>query len=263
MRSLARPTVGSSPADRGRPSRFVRQFLTNFLDAQLTKGTITPKEFQEHQRFLNNYSNVEAASKLLFDNAPDPIRFDSIGSFAIAYLEEPNGRQFPFLHAVTKRSKGNKKRLTSFVGHRFLPQIGRALRLNLSHLLEPHGIRLKWANQDLSAKELFPSIVQDIRTSDMCIFDNYGTLNKPNVYVEIGIAYAFKKPMIFCAHQPRRSAITKVKNAAEHIPSDLTGLSRLQYKNYQDLCKQLYFSLPYFLAENKLGRRRRVTRTYS
>lgn len=94
----------------------------------------------------------------------------------------------------------------------------------------------------------------------MCIFDNYGTLNKPNVYVEIGIAYALKKPMIFCAHQPRQSEIAKAKIAGKDIPSDLTGLSKLQYKNYQDLCKQVYFSLPYFLAEHKLRRRSGIRR---
>ncbi len=37
------------------------------------------------------------------------------------------------------------------------------------------------------------------------------------------------------------------------VPSDLQGLLRIQYRNYEDLCRQLYFGLPKFLQENNLS----------
>jgi hypothetical protein len=36
------------------------------------------------------------------------------------------------------------------------------------------------------------------------------------------------------------------------MPSDLAGLLRLQYRNYEDLCQQLYFGLPDFLKTHLL-----------
>jgi len=36
------------------------------------------------------------------------------------------------------------------------------------------------------------------------------------------------------------------------VPSDLQGLFRIQYSSYQDLCRQLYFKIPVFLAHNEL-----------
>ncbi|HKV10057.1 MAG TPA: hypothetical protein VJ725_18095, partial [Thermoanaerobaculia bacterium] len=92
---------------------------------------------------------------------------------------------------------------------------------------------------------MFEDIVQGIRDADLCFFDNLGTLNKPNVYIEIGIAHALGKPMLVSEYlgtggSRRRSRIPDTGS----VPSDLQGLLRIQYRDYRDLCRQLYFGLP-------------------
>jgi hypothetical protein len=134
---------------------------------------------------------------------------------------------------------------------RCVPGVAEALRFDLQHLLEPHGLSLQWAGKDLSSAALLDTIVSDIERADMCLFDNLGTLHRPNVYIEIGIAYAFEKPMIVCEYvgkQPRSKAVPETAT----IPSDLAGLLRIQYKSYEDLCRQLYFGLPSFFRRHRL-----------
>ena len=111
------------------------------------------------------------------------------------------------------------------MGHRFLPNIERSLRFNLVHLFSPHGIDLRWSGYDLSARDVFAEIVSGIRSADLCFFDNLGTLNKPNVYIEIGIAHALGKPMLVSEYRgarPQRK--TKIPDTGS-VPSDLQGLS--------------------------------------
>ncbi|HET9210123.1 MAG TPA: hypothetical protein VFR03_06985, partial [Thermoanaerobaculia bacterium] len=118
---------------------------------------------------------------------------------------------------------------------------------NLRHLFEPYEIELRWSGYDLSARDVFAEIVRGIESADLCIFDNLGTLNRPNVYIEIGIAHALGKPMLVCEHRGRR----KVPDTGS-VPSDLQGLFRIQYRSYEELCRQLYFNLPLFLDRHKL-----------
>jgi hypothetical protein len=114
--------------------------------------------------------------------------------------------------------------------------------------LEPYEIRIGWAGIDLNSGGLFDGIIAEIRSSHFCIFDNLGTLNRPNVYIEAGIAYAVRKPFILCEYTGQRNAIRD----SGSMPSDLTGLLRVQYKTYRDLCEQLYFGLPDFLKRHVL-----------
>jgi hypothetical protein len=136
------------------------------------------------------------------------------------------------------------------VGHRFLTNVEKSLRFNLVHLLEPYGIHLRWSGYDLTARDVFLDVVSGIRQADLCVFDNLGTLNKPNVYIEIGIAHALEKPMLVCEY------IGKAKRVPDtgSVPSDLQGLLRIQYESYQDLARQLHFRLPAFLKKNVLRR---------
>lgn len=91
-----------------------------------------------------------------------------------------------------------------------------------------------------------------IKTSDLCIFDNLGTLNRPNVYIEIGIAHALGRPMLVCEYVGDGSKGKKRMPDTDSVPSDLQGLIRIQYRSYEDLCRQLYFALPIFLARHQL-----------
>jgi hypothetical protein len=100
----------------------------------------------------------------------------------------------------------------------------------------------------MSAGDLFGKIIRDIRASDFCIFDNLGTSDKPSVYIEAGIAYALKKPFIFCEYSGRRNRVLETGS----MPVDLAGLLRVQYQSYRDLCAQLVAGLPDFLSKQRL-----------
>jgi hypothetical protein len=86
-----------------------------------------------------------------------------------------------------------------------------------------------------------------ISDADLCFFDNLGTLNRPNVYIEIGIAHVLDKPMLVSEYLGPGSKGRKRIPDTGSVPSDLHGLLRIQYRSYEDLCKQLYFGLPVFL----------------
>ncbi len=192
-------------------------------------------------------------SQQLFDNSPKPVQFGKYGLFRIVKLREPDGSDFPFLQRVATRPAGRRsQKLVCFVGHRFLENIEKALRFNLVHLFEPHEIILRWSGYDLSARNLFEDIVTGIRNADLCIFDNLGTLNRPNVYIEIGIAHALGKPMLVCEYVGPTSRGRKRVPDTDSVPSDLQGLLRIQYRSYEDLCRKLYFGLPTFLKGNNL-----------
>jgi hypothetical protein len=186
-------------------------------------------------------------ARRLFDDSPHPVD-GPLGPFRIVYLREADGISFPFLQMLSKHPFPARRQLSCFVGHRFLKGIERALRFNLVHMLEPYGIALRWSGYDLSSRDIFRGIVDGIKEADLCIFDNLGTLNKPNVYVEIGIAHALGKPMLVCEYVGRRRRIPD----SGSVPSDLQGLFRIQYRSYDDLCRQLYFGLPSFLHSNGL-----------
>jgi hypothetical protein len=138
------------------------------------------------------------------------------------------------------------------VGHRFLADIERSLRFNLIHLFEPYKVSLRWSGYDLTARDVFQDIVSGIKESDLCFFDNLGTLNKPNVYIEIGMAHVLGKPMLVSEYAgPGSKGRRKIPDTGS-VPSDLQGLLRIQYQSYEDLCKQLYFGLPVFLERHGL-----------
>jgi len=150
---------------------------------------------------------------------------------------------FEFRFSGVRRSR----RLVCFVGHRFLPRIAKALRLNLRLVLEPSNVRLVWSDMDMSAVGFFAKTVREIRKADFCIFDNREADTKPNVYIEAGIAYALRKPFIVADYRGNHF----------EVPSDLQHINRVQYRDYQDLTRQIYFRLPVFLQNNRLRSFRR------
>lgn len=138
--------------------------------------------------------------------------------------------------------KEHGRRLKCFLGNRFVPAISDSLRMNLRCVLEPSRVELVWSGKDLAATGFFDDIVEQIQTCDFCIFDNRSTDEKPNVYIEAGIAYALKKPFI----------LANYKGNHLPIPSDLKHILNIPYTNYKDLCKTLYFNLPLFLRDSGL-----------
>lgn len=232
------------------PAVFVRQFLEEFLENQLVSGFISTGRYQGHLASLRRYARLPALSRKLFKVSPEPILVEGFGLLRVIYLREPDGTEFPFLQGLAESgSRARKGECVCFVGHRFLSGIEKSLRFNLIHLFEPHQIKLRWSGYDLSARDVFEDVISGIRSADLCLFDNRGTLNKPNVYIEVGIAYVLEKPMLVCEY------VGTGKNTipdTESVPADLQGLIRIQYQSYQDLCKKLYFGLPSFLERHKL-----------
>ena len=235
------------------PEGFVREFLSSFLESRLVNGLISTDQYHDNLAGLRRNGGLSDLFRQLFESSPDPVQLDGYGRLRVIHLREPNGNEFPFLQGLASLDTREPGDLRCFVGHRFLKDVERSLRFNLVHLFEPYGVSLRWSGYDLSAKGVFEDIVQGIRDADLCFFDNLGTLNKPNVYIEIGIAHALGKPMLVSEYlgtggSRRRSRIPDTGS----VPSDLQGLLRIQYRDYRDLCRQLYFGLPLFLRRHGL-----------
>jgi hypothetical protein len=58
--------------------------------------------------------------------------------------------------------------------------------------------------------------------------------------------------MLVCEYAGSTAGRRKKIPDTGSVPSDLQGLFRIQYRSYEDLCRQLYFNLPLFLARNEL-----------
>jgi len=234
------------------PAVFVREFLSKFLEIRFIKGLISTKEYYTLLASIQGPGLLPLLSRQLFAQAPAPLQFGGFGQLRLIYLREPDGSEFPFLQSLSRRSVARKRDLTCFVGHRFLDSIESSLRFNLIHLFEPYKINLRWSGYDLTARDVFEDIVEGIRGADLCFFDNLGTLNKPNVYIEIGMAHVLEKPMLVSEYSgPGSRGRRKIPDTGS-VPSDLQGLLRLQYRSYEDLSKQLYFGLPIFLERHGL-----------
>jgi hypothetical protein len=222
------------------PQAFVHAFLSELSEHRFVSGVISQTAYHRIKARLAGDDFVEFAQELLA-RAPSAVAWRAWGDFSLVSLREMDGSEFPFILGLPPH---RQRPLNCFVGHRFLPEIEGPLRFNLAHVLNPYGIRLRWSAQDLSASGVFADIVKGIRNSAMCFFDSYGTAGKPNVFIEIGMAYALGVPMIFTEH-------VGTQTAAE-IPSDLHGLFRIQYASYEELFRKLYFGLPNFIAKNRI-----------
>jgi len=226
-------------------TKFVAGFLGEFLESQFVGGQLTADEYHARRRKLE--AEACRLSNLLFgktSSVDDP----DLGSFKLRVLREPDLREFPFIQVIPPPS--NRRRIRCFVGHRFTRNIEKSLRYNLRHLFEPYRIDLEWSGYDISAKNIFEDIIQRIRTADMCIFDNLGTLNRPNVYIEVGIAYALKRPLVVCEYAGKRRP--HAVPDTQSVPSDLAAMLTVRYETYNQLCRQLYFKLPAFLGRHGL-----------
>lgn len=62
-----------------RPGRFIRRFLTEFLDAQLSHGEISPDEYHNHFDFIQNDPQLEKLATKLFAKSPKPIAVGKLG----------------------------------------------------------------------------------------------------------------------------------------------------------------------------------------
>jgi hypothetical protein len=234
------------------PAAFLREFVSSFFESRLLSGAVSVDEYHDRLAAIRKDKRFATLSRRLFEDAPEPVQLDGYGQLRIVEPREPDGSRFPFLQGLAAPEPSDRKQLTCFVGHRFLPTIENSLRFNLVHLLSPYRIGLRWSGYDLSARDVFDEIVRGIATADLCLFDNMGTLNRPNVYIEIGIAHALGKPMMVCEYAGDTAEGREKIADTGSVPSDLKGLFRIQYRSYEELCRQLCFNLPLFLARYEL-----------
>ena len=86
-------------------------------------------------------------------------------------------------------------------------------------------VRFVFADERISGQHIMAKILREIRASDFSVFDISGW--NPNVTLELGMAYALDAPHYIC-YNPEH-------NAQKDVPSNLRGISRIQYDSLSKL----------------------------
>jgi len=138
--------------------------------------------------------------------------------------------------------------LRAFVGHRFTPGVTNNLRHNLQLLCRPYGVSLWYSDTDMPNGSVFETIVQRIRQSDFCVFDDRETEVRPNVLIELGVAIGTGKPYFYLNYQKKRKVAIARRKEVITTASDLAGMLYMPYTSYEDVCLELAMRLPGFLG---------------
>lgn len=218
----------------------LHRYFHDWLDTAFRNGLINRHKREEALSGMQRHLPAIVAGLNNRGRAQLRLGTGTLRLFLREGLDPHNGRFNIFEIQWPRRRR--HRRLHCFVGHRFVKSVSNSLRLNLRHVLEPSNIKLAWSGMDIAAVGFFDDIIRRIRACDFCIFDNRWASERPNVYIEVGIAYALAKPFILANYQGNRIG----------VPSDLTHILNIPYKSYADLCRTLYFQLPVFLRETEL-----------
>lgn len=138
------------------------------------------------------------------------------------------------------------------MGHRFTPGVTNNLRHNLQLLCRPYGVSLWYSDTDMPNGSVFETIVQRIRQSDFCVFDDRETEVRPNVLIELGVAIGTGKPYFYLNYQKKRKIAIARRKEVITTASDLAGMLYMPYTSYEDVCLELAMRLPGFLVDRKL-----------
>jgi hypothetical protein len=239
--------------------RFVTEFLASFLHQLYVHQELTPRQFFMLKRTaLGDRNLMLHVSHQLFSHPGEDIELGDIGPLRLVHLHELRGKDFPFILVTTRGPR--PKPLTCFVGCRFTANIEKILEFNLRTILDPWNVEVRIEGSDLDSGDLLSKIIAQIRAADFAVFDNRGTFDKPNVYIEAGICFALRKPMILCEYVGRSIAGVQTIPVTGKPPTDFGGLNRVHYKSYEHLCREIYLRFPKFLKRNRLVGRRRPAR---
>jgi hypothetical protein len=170
----------------------------------------------------------------------DELRTD----FYLLDLPELEGGRFCHVLAVPREQNAFEARLKQklqrkcFVGCRFDRGRKRFARL-LQDILGYYGYEPYFSDTGYWKGQILEEIIKGLssRKFEFALFDNRATEGKPNVYIEVGAAYALRKPLILFDYRLAR------------LPSDLAGFSTIRYQTYRSLARQLSRRLPKFLSE--------------
>lgn len=86
--------------------------------------------------------------------------------------------------------------------------------------VEKAGLEAYRVDQDHSAEVLIEAIEEGIKSSAICLADI--TLDNPNVWYELGFAYASKKPIVMICSDERQT---------QKFPFDIQHRSIITYKH--------------------------------
>ncbi len=219
-------------------------------------------QIQAYVDFLHQYNRLPVRSLKRFE--------DRIGQRALArtVLEgrSPRVAGYEFSAVRLRSISGNTveavlgidrrlrpvRPLRAFVGHRFTPGVTNNLRHNLQLLCRPYGISLWYSDTDMPNGAVFETIVQRIRQSDFCVFDDRETEVRPNVLVELGVAIGTGKPYFYLNYQKKRKVAIARRKEVITTASDLAGMLYMPYTSYEDVCLELAMRLPGFLIDRNL-----------
>lgn len=172
--------------------------------------------------------------------------------FSIVKLRTLTGGRSDWLLAVDSKLRCTRK-LTVFVGHRFVDDVTKNVRHNLQRAVQPYGLRLVYSDTDMPNGPVFQTILERIKTSEFCVFDDRETEVRPNVFIELGAAIALGRPYFYFSFLRKRRVKVKGMEQKVEIPSDLDGMLRMPYENYEDLFTEFAIRLPAFLQDRKLA----------
>lgn len=172
--------------------------------------------------------------------------------FSTAKLRGLTGKHSDWLLAVDSKLRCTRK-LTIFVGHRFVDDVTKNLRHNLQRAVQPYGVRLVYSDSDMPNGPVFQTILERMRSSELCVFDDRETEVRPNVFIELGAAIALGRPYFYFSFLRKQRVKVKGKRQKVEIPSDLDGMLRMPYETYEALFTEFAVRLPAFLQDRKLA----------
>ena len=100
---------------------------------------------------------------------------------------------------------------------------------------------------------MFSNIVDRIKKSDFCVFDDRETEIHPNVLIELGATIALGRPYFYFNFQRKRPVWLGGKKVQVTTPSDLDGMLYLGYSDCLKLAAELALKLPQFLVQRNLA----------
>jgi hypothetical protein len=127
------------------------------------------------------------------------------------------------------------------VGCRFIREVQDRLNSVLEPILAYYGYEIVFQSS-LGGRQILKQVFDRLASGEIAfaLFDTQRTARRPNVFIELGVAYALGKPFIL------------LEREGSVRPSDLEGLITLRYSTYRDLALQLTLRLPTFLRDERL-----------
>lgn len=122
-----------------------------------------------------------------------------------------------------------------FVAHSYFPNVIDDFRVAID-MAVPKEYKPFYANEGFHTGHIFCKICGKIQSSKFGIYEiseeNCNSCNalaraNPNVTLELGLAYGFRKPVLL------------VCKKGSKVSADLAGLDRIEYRSYKDLENQL------------------------